>query len=463
MRFSRLFRRLFLVYAGLNLTLAFGFLVLIVSWQRNNGNEHVDNRLHLSAVALGVCLVSAGLAYVTAAKVVRPLTQLARRAKAFAASDEDHLLPVESQDEIGVLAAEFNAMKRQLARRVSQSRDNHQRLATVLSSMNEGIMAVDSDETILFANEASHRLLDFVTDDAVGRPLLEATRSQPLLEAVRQSLQNVRTWHTEFDSIGESRRALAVRVSCLPGDPCPGVVVVLHDVTELRRLENLRQEFVANVSHELKTPLAAIKAYAETLRLGAMNDIEHNIEFVARIEEQADRLHKLILDMLQIARIETGKETFAITDVSIAQTVDACLEQHSKAAEQKGITIHVERPDQPITVRVDEAGLRTIVDNLVDNAIKYTNEGGEVTLRWWAEESFANVEVRDTGIGIADKDHARVFERFFRVDGARSRELGGTGLGLSIVKHLSQAFDGLVVMRSQLGEGSSFQVRLPLQ
>jgi two-component system phosphate regulon sensor histidine kinase PhoR len=239
------------------------------------------------------------------------------------------------------------------------------------------------------------------------------------------------------------------------------VVLVLHDVSELRRLENLRHEFVANVSHELKTPLAAIKAYAETLRLGAVNDRENNLGFVVRIEEQADRLHQLILDTLQIARVESGREAFDIANIPVAGAVDACVAQLAGEAQLKNITLRIQPPVQPLSVRADEDGLRTILENLVDNAIKYTPENGEVVLRWWPENSSVVLEVRDTGIGIAAKDQGRIFERFFRVDQARSRELGGTGLGLSIVKHLAQAFGGSVSLMSELGKGSRFLVRIP--
>jgi two-component system phosphate regulon sensor histidine kinase PhoR len=227
-------------------------------------------------------------------------------------------------------------------------------------------------------------------------------------------------------------------------------------------LENLRQEFVANVSHELKTPLASIKAYAETLRLGAMNDPDNNLRFVHQIEDQSERLHQLILDLLQIARVESGEAAFEITEVPIGPVVDDCVAQHTEAAQRKQISLVVEPSKEELCVRADEDGLRAILDNLVGNAIKYTPPDGRVTIRWARDELFARLEVEDTGIGIAPQDQTRVFERFFRVDKARSREMGGTGLGLSIVKHLSQSFGGSVMLISALGSGSTFQVRLPL-
>jgi two-component system phosphate regulon sensor histidine kinase PhoR len=196
--------------------------------------------------------------------------------------------------------------------------------------------------------------------------------------------------------------------------------------------------------------------------LGAVNDPDHNLLFVGRIEEQADRLHQLILDLLQIARIESGQETFDIGRVEVAEVVGTCVGQHLGSAEAKQIELVVDAPPQPLHVLADDEGLLTILNNLVDNAIKYTPEQGRVTVRWRIhEETSVLLEVQDTGIGIAPQDQARVFERFYRVDKARSRELGGTGLGLSIVKHLVQSFHGTVGLVSKPRQGTTFHIVLP--
>jgi two-component system phosphate regulon sensor histidine kinase PhoR len=217
---------------------------------------------------------------------------------------------------------------------------------------------------------------------------------------------------------------------------------------------------VANVSHELKTPLSAIKGYAETLRLGAVNDSEHNLLFVRRIEEQADRLHELILDILQIARVESGQETFDLTAVPIAALVNETVQQFEKIAATRQVQLVVEPAREEVAVIADDEGLRTILSNLVDNGLKYTPAGGTVTIRAVPGEQTVTLEVADTGIGIAAAEQSRIFERFYRVDKARSRELGGTGLGLSIVKHLAQAFGGRASVESQPGRGSKFSVEL---
>ena len=341
-------------------------------------------------------------------------------------------------------------------------RQNNERLATVLGGMVEGGVAVDEQQRILFANGAARSLLEFVTPDTEGRPLLEAVRTRTIHKAVQNAFASHKPIAVEFELTGSTRRVVAVHAARLPGVPCPGVVLVMHDVTELRRLENLRQEFVANVSHELKTPLTSIKAYAETLLDGAIHDAQNNVAFVRRIQDQADRLYQLILDLLSLARIESGQGAFEIASVDVAEAVDLCVSHHAATAATGQIELLTVPPPQPLRVQADEEGLGQILDNLLSNAVKYTPAGGRVTIRWHAAAPMGQIEVEDTGIGIPAEAQARIFERFYRVDKARSRELGGTGLGLSIVKHLVQQFGGSIGVTSHEGSGTTFTVRLPL-
>ncbi len=240
-------------------------------------------------------------------------------------------------------------------------------------------------------------------------------------------------------------------------------MLVLHDTTELRRLERLRQEFVANVSHELKTPLSIIKVCVETLLDGAVGDEHHREHFLEQIAGQSDRLHALILDLLSLAHIQSGEELFDFQAVSVAEVVQACMERHRPRAEAKQQSLEAVPPsdERPITVWADEEAVEQILDNLLDNAVKYTPEGGRVSVRWRREDEQVSLEVSDTGIGIPESDLPRIFERFYRVHKARSREMGGTGLGLSIVKHLTQALHGSVRASSKPGHGTTFTVCLP--
>lgn len=416
----------------------------------------------LAGVGIATALMAAAISYLTILRTVRPLAALTRGARGLADGDHGLAKEPEKSDELGLLGRAFRRMQSELDTRVDQLNANSERMKAVLENMVEGVIAVSPDERILLANEASRELLEIASGDISGKALLQLTRSLAVHKAVSEALLGTSAIQTEFESTGKQRRVLALRATRLPGNPSPGVVVVLHDVTELRRLENLRREFVANVSHELKTPLASIKAYAETLRMGAISDSANNVMFVERIEEQADRLHQLILDLIHIARVESGQEVFDIVDVDLGTVIEACVHSLRGSATAKQILLTTEGTEEEILARADEEGMETILNNLVGNAIKYTPDGGSVTVRCRREGRSAIVEVEDTGIGIAPPEQSRIFERFYRVDKARSRELGGTGLGLSIVKNLTQAFGGSIGIESQLKKGSKFIVRLPL-
>lgn len=341
----------------------------------------------------------------------------------------------------------------------------HQRtelLSGILQNMDEGVLAVGSDGRLRLANEASGRMLGFAAAGATGKLLIEVTRCHELEQLVQQANRTGQPQRMEFAAPGLPDRHLTARASPLAGSAPGTILVVIHDMSELYRLENLRREFVANVSHELKTPLASIAAYAETLRMGAWDDAEFRVRCVEAIQEQANRLHQLIVDLLQLARIESGREVFQFAEVPLGAMVASCVQSFLELAASKQVQLIGGDGDPGVLVHVDEEGLRTILNNLIDNAIKYTPAGGRVHVGWRCQGGYAIVSVEDTGIGIPLKDQARVFERFYRTDRARSRQSGGTGLGLAIVKHITQAMGGEVSVESREGVGTTFEVRLPL-
>lgn len=348
----------------------------------------------------------------------------------------------------------------ELQRKGRQLQESTERLETVLGSMVEGVIAVDEKQRVLFANRAARALLDLQSFNPVGRPIFEIFRHPRIDEVIGTVLTGGETPALEID-LPRKHAVVAVMASRLPGKPSSGVVLVFHNVTELRRLENIRREFVSNVSHELKTPLTAIQAYTETLLDGALEEPEHRVRFVERIAEQANRLHALIQDLLRLARIESGENLFDVRAVPLKPIVEACLEEHSAIAQSKSQRLSAEPSADEISVMADEEGLHTILSNLIDNAVKYTQESGAIAVRWRAENGAAIIEVEDNGPGIPLEHQPRIFERFYRVDRARSRDVGGTGLGLSIVKHLVQVFGGGIEIRSQAGQGTTFSVRLP--
>lgn len=414
------------------------------------------------SIALVVSFTVMLITYWVVARMIRPLTILTNAAESIANGDYDQKLYFPQHDELGILAQSFNHMSKEMAERVRQLQASGDRLSTVLEGMVEGVIATNERQHVLFANESAGRLLFFSPKEAQGKPLFESVRNHQLQKAVTEVLMTLEPQRMEVELESTSDRILGVTTTPLPGTPCPGLVIVLFDMTELRRLESLRQEFVANVSHELKTPLSSIKAYTETLIRGAMDDPEISKTFLLRIEEQADRLHQLILDLISLASIESGNQVFDIISIELRPFVESCLVDQQTVAESKQIELVIEEQEPGLRVKADEEGLHQILGNLINNAIKYTPEQGRITIRWQPEEgNMVLLQVQDTGIGIEEKHLARLFERFFRVDKARSRELGGTGLGLSIVKHLVQSFNGTIGVTSKVGEGTTFSVRLP--
>lgn len=456
-----MFWRLFLTY--LLLVLAALGLVAVLFLRRAEGGFFVVS--DDAGLAIGVILaVCVGLAYLMARRFARPLDELTDGAKRLAEGDLGHTIRVSGGKEHADLAATFNAMSERLAATFALLEHDREQLRTILSGMVEGVIATDADQRILFANDRAGRLLGFDAPAAVGKKLWEVARQPAFQQIVQTGLAGAGPHREELDWKGPVVKSLAVYVARLPGRGLPGAVVVIHDTTELRQLERMRQDFVANVSHELKTPLTVIKSNVEALQDGAAEDPAARGLFLGQVSQEADRLELLIKDLLSLARIESGALGLEPRPVPLDQAIIDCLERHHARAEVKTLTL-VEKPpkDAPpdVAAWADPDALRQVLDNLVDNAIKYTPNGGRITARWHATADRVSFEIEDSGIGIPDRDLPRVFERFYRVDKARSREVGGTGLGLAIVKHLVQAMRGQVRVASQVGKGTTFKVTLP--
>ncbi len=369
---------------------------------------------------------------------------------------------------MGRLTRAFDAVIPRVEERIGRLGRDVDQLRVVLGGMAEGVIAIDSRRRLLFANKSAD-LLFGLGPMAVGRLVPELIRSPQIQEAVDATLAGPDSYRGEIALPGREMlprslpRVLAVHGALLPGPSPSGAVLVFHDVTELRRLERMRQDFVANVSHELKTPLASIKAYTETLLDWALHDEAVNVRFLNRIEEQADRLDQLILDLLSLARLESGHEVFHHGPLAVSAVVEACVETHQGRAQAKGLAISLDLGpvDERTLIVADEEAVHQILDNLIDNAIKYTPEGGWIRVGGSLTDDSVALAVADSGIGIPRDDLPRIFERFYRVDKARSREMGGTGLGLSIVKHVIQSIGGQITVESRVGEGTRFEVRFP--
>ena len=411
------------------------------------------------AAALMFAVILSGLA---AHLIAKPIKEMSAVAKEIAAGKFENKVRFSSNDEIGDLTESINYMSEQIKSRMDEVIGNRSRLEAVLLSMFEGMMVVDEEGRIILMNQ---RLKDFlrVAQEPLGRRPLEVVRNIEIQELADKALLLERGVESQELNVHlPEEKTLQIHATpVIRAGKTEGAVLVFHDITELRRLEKVRQDFVANVSHELRTPLTSIKGYAETLLEGALEDKENAREFIEIIAYDANRLANLVNDLLDLARIESDKLDHNIKPLALEPLVERVIAALSKTAGTKAVELMKEIPAGLAKVSADEGLLSQLLLNLVDNAIKYNKIKGSVVIAAKEEADVVRVSVADTGIGIPAQDLPRIFERFYRVDKARSREMGGTGLGLSIVKHIVQALGGEITVESTPGSGSTFIFTLP--
>jgi two-component system phosphate regulon sensor histidine kinase PhoR len=427
--------------------------VLRLSLPLDHVNETVA-RAHVAVWLAGLmALVLALLLGATLSRwLTRPILAMTRAARSMSHGDFEATLPAPSDDELGDLVHALDTLRNQLAGRIAELRQEGVKLRAILNGMSEGVALVQ-DGIITVANPAFTRLLKL--GNIEGRGFRDATRLPAVGDAIDAALGKGMQASREVVVGG---RALLVQVDPVEA-PSPQAVVVLIDVTEPKRLERLRREFVANASHELRTPVAAIVGVAETLAAGAADDPDARASFLEILMRHAQRLSRLTSDLLDIARLEAGYRP-RVESVVLADAIDTVLTTLQVKAQAKDITLSGRvRPE--LSVTAERAAVEQVVTNLVDNAIKYTPAGGKVTVTAEARGHKTRVTVADTGPGIPPQHHQRLFERFYRVDDARSRDMGGTGLGLAIVKHLVLANGGEIGVESEVGKGSRFIVSFP--
>ena len=410
------------------------------------------------------CVLSFFLIFGISKAVTRPLRRLASNAEKLSQGELDARAEANSNDEVGYLAHAFNKMAKRLQSQIQQLSEERDRLEMIFSSMVEGIILLNEQFNIKFANPAIKNIFQ-IKGEIVGQSLLEAIRNPDISKLLQKASFEKQTVLEELTAFTPLRKQLHVGIVPIIQDTqvegASEFVLVIHDVSQLRKLERMRAEFVANVSHELRTPLTSIQGYAETLLDGALEDEDNARQFVLTIQHQAQRLSALISDLLELSRIESGQVTLNLAPQDLNRLVKNVLDIFEPTFSEKGLKFTSEIPEDILKVSADEHLLTQVLINLLDNAIKYTEEGGQITVSAKALESEIQVDVQDTGIGIRESDTERIFERFYRVDKSRSRELGGTGLGLSIVKHIIQQHGGTIRVESQLGQGSTFSFSLP--
>ncbi len=415
-------------------------------------------------VGFAAALVSWGFSE----RINRPVQIMQEGFSRFGAGELDHQIHISKPLEFRLLAESMNSMAKNLQGLINTITQQRNESETILSSMIEGVIVVDPDEKILRINQAAMQILDIPNQDAEsarGKRIQELVRNQALQKFIRDSLEMDIQQEEELvlNNLAESTLKLhGVRLKDIDGNSI-GALIVLNDVTQMKMLENIRKEFVSNVSHELKTPVTSIKGYVETLRAGAVNDKKNATRFLKIISKHADRLHAIIEDLLNLSRIEqdVNNSHFELEYASVKKVlVDAVSVCYKKAGERK-IKIELVFSNR-IKAMIKPPLLSLAVVNLLDNAIKYSDENSKVRLEGYIEENEVIISVRDWGCGIPEESMPRIFERFYRVDKARSRDLGGTGLGLAIVKHIVQTHRGYVQVESALEQGSCFKIFLPM-
>lgn len=400
-----------------------------------------------------------------ARQVAHPLQRMTDMATQLAGQYAPQPVFMRSKDEIENLSNAFDRMAHNLRDRMETIIKDRNQLLTVLGGMVEGVIAVDKHECVTHMNQAAGTILQVNPDMSIGKHVWEVTRVRAVIETLGSTIDDADNITCEVHITQPQELTLKLNASPLRDSrgALVGAVMVLHDVTDIRRLENIRRDFVANVSHELKTPITTIKGFVETLRDGALEDREHAARFLDIIASNGDRLHAIIEDLLSLSRLEQTEQIAGLVrrETVLRHVIDTAMQDCGAKAASRQVTVTT-ACDPNLQISVNASLIEQAIVNLLDNAINYSKAGSTIHIAASRQGDEVTVCVQDEGIGIPQEHLPRLFERFYRVDRARSRERGGTGLGLAIVKHIAQVHGGQVSVVSRLGEGSTFILRLPI-
>jgi two-component system phosphate regulon sensor histidine kinase PhoR len=433
-------------------------------------------RRRLWSATLLILLLAVGVALWISRSFTARINRIREFSMRVAQGDFQPLRVDRSRDELAELSNALNETAARLDQTIRSLTGERNRSAAILRSMIEGVAVIDAAGRMVFSNDAFGQILGHGAPSGEGRPLVEVTRQTELLEVARRALAAGEIVQSEV-TVGTVRprtfsitaapilapEAAAENAAVPAASRAPaGAVLVLHDISEQRRLERVRRDFVANVSHELRTPLTAIQGFAETLLGGAIDDRENRVRFLEIIRDHSRRLASLTEDLLKLSRIEADQMELEMRPIGVAELIEGCLDTTRLRAEQKQLALEVDCPSNLPPARGDRGRLAEVLQNLLDNAVQYTPPGGRIRVSAREEPAQVVVTVSDNGIGIPQSDQSRIFERFYRVDAARSRELGGTGLGLAIARHIVEAHGGRIWVESTVGQGSDFHFSIPI-
>lgn len=430
--------------------------------------QNTVNRIITTIIlsAITVTSLSIALGYFIARRTSRSVHSMADAARRLASGELDQRVEALASDETRELAAAFNRMATALRSMVNDLSVERNKLSAVLDTMADGVVVIlqvfyfrHGEGRIDLMNPAAEELLSISSEEAIGARFLETIENRELQQLVSRALESGEQQHGDVDMVNP-RRYLSVFATPLTGEEENGVLLTLHDLTRIRQADTTRRQFVSNVSHELRSPLASVKAMVETLESGALEERQTAGDFVHRIHRDIDRMSNIVEDLLELSRLESGQVTIDMAPLNLSSLIEDVSHEFEPRAEAKNITLRVSLPDAPYIVMGERDLLHQVLTNLLDNALKFTTSQGVATLSATHKRNMVHVSVSDTGIGIADEHHARLFERFYRVDS--SRQYLGTGLGLAIAKHIVQSHGGDFVVESQEGEGSTFSFTIPV-
>ncbi|MBC1737493.1 two-component system histidine kinase PnpS [Listeria seeligeri] len=415
------------------------------------------------ALIFGIALIIiAGISVFIARKITKPVREIIEVSTDLANHKYDSRIHGKVSGELQDLSISVNMLAESLETQMFEIKQNEQRLNAIVQNLVSGVMLINADKQVIMTNRTMYQILG--ETEITGKPFYEVIKSFALSQLIDATFETKTMQQKEIILYFPREMILDASVSPILGEDgeITGIILLLHDITQIRHLENVRSEFVTNVSHELKTPVTALKGFAETLLDGAMYDEILLKKFLTIIKEESDRLHRLIMDILALSRIEQNPVTKDVETVDVDDVIEQSVRTIFELATEKNIQVSApEKTIPPVIIETNRDQLQQILINLLSNAINYTPVDGKVEVKLMERESEVIIEVTDNGIGIPAKDIDRVFERFYRVDKARSRHSGGTGLGLSIVKHLVENCGGRIEVESQEEVGSTFRVTLP--
>ncbi|MBF8982323.1 HAMP domain-containing protein [Lutibacter sp. B2] len=418
----------------------------------------------LTEATLLALVITIVLSFLIARSITEPIIDMTKKAARMAKGDFNQVVEVKSDDEIGQLGVMFNYVREKLNITLSEISSEKSKLETILSYMADGIIAVNNQGEIIHANPTAMNMLHLSEVEIKNKSYDE------IIEGLNKNLTLSFIEENHPDFVGRETIKLNDNIFYTKYAPFKdekgdksGIVMVLQDITERQKLDNMRKEFVANVSHELKTPLTSIKSYTETLLDGALDDREIAESFLEVVNSEADRMNRLVRDLLQLSRLDYQKVNWNKEKNDLVEIAENAVFKMQINAKNKNHKLSIKSHEDYLVSIIDQDKIEQVIINIISNAIKYTPDGGEIEVLVYKEKDKGIISIIDNGIGIPEKDISRLFERFYRVDKARSRDMGGTGLGLSIAKQIIQAHDGDISVESEEGKGTNFSIKLPLE